>query len=178
VESGRSWAAGTAVDVVRGGHRRWLRGAAVAAAVVGLGATAGAGVWASASSRPSRRGAVTTTRTALSGVTARAASATPGTPVAITPAADARPVSRARRLREFRRMVVALYRIPGDGSAGAFGGDPIHQMWHTLAEQYGSRAAAQQLDQQWYLAGVAPAMWSPRDWNAAGSASAVTSPRE
>ena len=165
-----------AFGVAGGGRRRWIRGAAVAVAVaagiVALGAAGAAGVSASARSRPSRWDVAAAT----SGVPGTDASRWQVPPAAAGTVPDPAPESRARRLREFRRMIVALYRIPGDGSAEAFGGDPIHEMWHGLAEQFGSRAAAQRLDQEWYLVQIAPALSSPTVFSGAGGAGPAWSP--
>src|SRR5690242_19558718 len=143
-QEGRNMASGrrTAMGIGNGERRRWLPGTVVAAAIVALGAAAGPAMSASS------RGEVAGTTTAVSvGVVFGDGASAPAVGTVRAPA----PRSRARRVREFRRMIVALYRIPGDGSAGAPDGDPIHQMWHDLAERYGSRDAAQSVDQEWYL---------------------------
>ena len=50
------------------------------------------------------------------------------------PVHDQTAVSRARRLREFRHMIVALHRVPG---ADELNRDPLDQLWHGLGKLYG-----------------------------------------
>ena len=61
--------------------------------------------------------------------------------VAIASAAPCGPppprVSRAHRLREYRETIVSLYRVPERHET-----DPLDQLRHSLAEQYGPPAIA------------------------------------
>jgi hypothetical protein len=47
------------------------------------------------------------------------------------------PVLRGRHLREYRRMIVALYRVPGAAALDRRGQDPLEQLWHSLGTMYG-----------------------------------------
>jgi hypothetical protein len=44
---------------------------------------------------------------------------------------------RERRLREYRRMIVALYRVPGSSALNRRYADPFDQLWHGLGTMYG-----------------------------------------
>jgi hypothetical protein len=45
-------------------------------------------------------------------------------------------VLRGRRLREYRRMIVALYRVPAAALNRRYR-DPFDQLWHSLGTMYG-----------------------------------------
>jgi hypothetical protein len=49
-------------------------------------------------------------------------------------ASGASTTSEATRLREFRHMIVGLYRVPGP--AAPSGEDPLFTLWRSLATQY------------------------------------------
>jgi hypothetical protein len=52
------------------------------------------------------------------------------------------PVPRARRLKEFREMIVRVYRIPGSEGAAARNLDPLDELSRRLNEQYGMPASS------------------------------------
>ena len=47
------------------------------------------------------------------------------------------PELRARHLREYRQMIVALYRVPGAAALNAHNADPLDQLWLGLGRTYG-----------------------------------------
>jgi hypothetical protein len=46
-------------------------------------------------------------------------------------------VLRGRHLREYRRMIVALYRVPGSAALNRRFENPFDQLWHSLGNVYG-----------------------------------------
>jgi hypothetical protein len=42
-----------------------------------------------------------------------------------------------RHLREYRRMIVGLYRVPGAAALDARNADPLDQLWLSLGRMYG-----------------------------------------
>ena len=63
--------------------------------------------------------------------------ATPTEPIHPAPAAQVTTTtstSRATRLREYRQMIVGLYRVPGAERSGE---DPLDTLWRSLGTQYG-----------------------------------------
>jgi len=46
-------------------------------------------------------------------------------------------VLRGRHLRAYRRMIVALYRVPGSAAINRRFENPVDQLWHSLGKMYG-----------------------------------------
>jgi hypothetical protein len=56
------------------------------------------------------------------------------------PATAPSPSLRGRNLREYRQMIVALYRVPGAGALNARHPDPLDQLAISLRRTYGGAA--------------------------------------
>jgi hypothetical protein len=57
-----------------------------------------------------------------------------------TPATAPSPALRGRHLREYRQMIVALYRVPGAEALNARYPDPLDQLGISLRRTYGGAA--------------------------------------
>lgn len=124
VRAGAGTSQGAATDRASAGSRR-MRYVVVAAVAVAIAPAGCGGSTGPDSERTTSRALpLATAATTVSAMGARRA-----------PASS--PELRGRHLREYRQMIVALYRVPGRAAAGARSADPLDELWRNLAQMYG-----------------------------------------